>query len=209
MKLLSGRCSRKNKKPRLTVFHKLLLIMVLAALLLFAKGAYMQGKAYLAQQLLTFAWARHQQDGELYKAWPWADSAPLAQLTINDQEPLIVLSGATGSNLAFAPAWMVSSAPFNQGGNTVLVGHNDTHFKQLEDLPAASYITVKSYPQLQMSYQVIAAKVVNEKDLSVLEDSGFETITLITCYPFDADIINSDLRFVVIAKRVLQKGTGV
>ncbi|WP_019613908.1 class GN sortase [Psychromonas ossibalaenae] len=209
MKGLLKRFSSKNRKQRLTVFHKLLLVMVLAALLLFSKGAYMQGKAYLAQQLLTFAWARHQQDGELYKAWPWADSAPFAQLTINEQEPLIILSGATGSNLAFAPAWMVSSAAFNQGANSVLVGHNDTHFKQLEDLPPASYITIKTYPQLQMSYQVVATKIVNEKDLSVLENSGFETITLITCYPFDADIINSDLRFVVIAKRVQQKETGV
>lgn len=52
------------------------------------------------------------------------------------------------------------------------------------------------------NYQVQEAKIVNEKDLSVLEYNGEELLTLITCYPFDSTVYNSDLRFVVISKRI-------
>ena len=45
-------------------------------------------------------------------------------------------------------------------------------------------------------------KIVNEKDLSVLEDNGEKLLTLITCYPFDSTVYNSDLRFVVVSKRI-------
>ncbi len=192
----------KRRWRRLSLFHKSLLIVMLAGLLIFGKGLYMQGKALLAQQLLTFAWARHLQDGELHKAWPWADSAPFAQLSIAGQDPLIILSGATGSNLAFAPAWMVSTAPFNQGGNSVLVGHNDTHFNQLKNIKPDDDLILTTYHNSALFFQVIESKIVHEKDLSVLQASPQELLTLITCYPFDSNIVNSDLRFVVIAKRI-------
>ena len=193
--------NEKTEKKR-SIFHKTLLIFTLAGLLLFGKGIYMQGKALLAQQLLTFAWARHLQDGELHKAWPWADSAPFAQLSIAGQDPLIILAGATGSNLAFAPAWMVSSASFAQGGNSVLVGHNDIHFNQLKDIKIDDDLLLSTYADSALFYRVIETKIVSEKDLSVLQNSAEELLTLITCYPFDTDTYNSDLRFVVVGKRI-------
>ena len=198
---LSVSTSKKNK-THLSVFKKILLILVVMGLLVSGKGIYMQGKALLAQQLLNFAWARYLQDGELHKAWSWADSAPFARLTFPDQDPLIILAGATGSNLAFAPSWMVSSAPFSQGGNSVIVGHNDTHFNHLKEVKVADQLVVSTYENAQLFYQVIATKVVNEKDLSVVQNDGEELLTLITCYPFDSAIYNSDLRFVVVAKRI-------
>jgi sortase A len=194
----------KSRTARMSLFHKLLLLTILLALLILGKGMYMQGKAFVAQQLLTFAWARHMQDGNEHKAWPWADSSPIAQLTITGQDPLIILSGTSGENLAFAPTWMVASAAFNQGGNSVLVAHNDTHFKQLRNIELDSNLTINAYPNLQLDYRIIETKVVHEKDLSVLDDSEQEILTLITCYPFDSDTFNSELRFVVIAKRIKQ-----
>ena len=182
--------------------QKLLLVLMIAGLLIFGKGIYMQCKALLAQELLTSAWTSHLEDGKLHKAWSWADSAPFAQLTLPGQAPLIILSGATGSNLAFAPAWMVSSSPFGQGGNSVVVAHNDTHFKHLKDLDIGDQLTISTYENAALFYQVQETKIVNEKDLSVLEDNGEELLTLITCYPFDSTVYNSDLRFVVVSKRI-------
>jgi sortase A len=194
-------CNTKRWK-KLSLFHKLLLIILLAGLLLFSKGLYMQSKALLAQQLLSFAWGRHMQDGELHKAWPWADSEPFAQLRIAGQDPLIVLAGASGSNLAFAPAWMVSSARFDRGGNSVLAGHNDTHFKMLKDIILGDELIVTTVLNSPLFFQVIDISIVNQSDLSVLHAQEQETVTLITCYPFDSHIINSDLRYVVVAKRI-------
>lgn len=201
MFVLSMTTTNKSK-TKLSVFKKMLLALVIIGLLISGKGIYMQGKALLAQQLLNFAWARYLQDGELHKAWVWADSAPFARITLPDQEPLVILAGATGSNLAFAPAWMVSSAPFSQGGNSVIVGHNDTHFNQLKDMKLDDQLVVSTYANAQLFYTVVETKVVTEKDLSVLQNDGEELLTLITCYPFDSAIYNSDLRFVVVAKRI-------
>lgn len=185
-----------------SLFQNVMILMLIIALGTLAKGLYMPTKALLAQQLLNFAWARHLQDGELHKAWPWADSEPLAQLKIAGQSPLIILAGATGNNLAFAPTWMRSSAPFNQNGNSVLFGHNDSHFNSLKDTQLEDEIRITTYADTLLTYQVIETKIVNEQDVSVLENNGQEQITLITCYPFDSNIVNSDLRYVVIAKRI-------
>ena len=193
--------NKRSSKKRF-VFRKVLLLLIIAGCLLSGKAFYMQGKALLAQQLLTFAWARHLQDGELHKAWPWSDSEPFAQLTFPGQAPLVILSGATGNNLAFAPSWMVSSSPFAQGGNSVLVGHNDTHFNLLKNINIDDQLFLSTYQHSSLFYQVVETKVVNEKELQVLENSGEELLTLITCYPFDSAIYNSEQRFVVIAKRI-------
>lgn len=193
------KCSR-----RLTLYHKGLLIITLIAISLFAQGIYREGKAIVAQRLLSFAWARHLEDGETHKAWPWADSASIAQLTIAGQAPLMVIAGASASHLAFAPAWMVASSGFGQAGNSVVVAHNDTHFKQLKDVQLNSLLTLLSYPNLQFNYQVMATKIVNEKELSVLDVTDQEILTLITCYPFESSLLNSELRFVVVAKRIKQ-----
>ena len=201
--------AKKKRGKKRIIFHKSLLLLILAGLLLFGRGIYMQGKALLAQQLLTFAWARHLLDGEQHKAWPWADSAPFAQLTIAGQEPLIILAGATGSNLAFAPAWMVSSMPFAQGGNSVVVGHNDTHFNQLKDIKADDQLLLSTYADSVLFYQVVETKVVHERDLSVLQNTGEELLTLITCYPFDSDTYDSDLRFVVLSSRIKDTRTSI
>ena len=182
--------------------RKLMLIILFVALAFFAKGIYMPAKALFAQQLLNFAWARHLQDGELHRPWPWADSDPLAQLQMAGQDPLIILAGATGNNLAFAPAWMITSSPFNRNGNSVLFGHNDTHFNILKEAQIDDEILLTTYADTLLTYQVIETKIVSENELSVIQDNGQERLTLITCYPFDSNIVHSDLRFVVVAKRI-------
>lgn len=207
MELLKA--DKKNRSRRFSLYHTVLLIMTLIAVSFFAQGFYLQGKALVAQRLLSVAWNSYLEDGERHKPWPWADSAPIAQLTIAGQDPLMVISGASASHLTFAPAWMVSSSDFGQAGNSVVVAHNDTHFKQLKDVQINSFLTLLTYPNLEFNYQVMLTKIVNEKELSVLEVTDQEILTLITCYPFDSTILNSDLRFVVIAKRIKQPFTDI
>jgi sortase A len=186
-----------------TFFNKLLLVMALSGLLIFSKGAYIKVKAQVAQVLLELAWYKQQQDQSPHKAWSWADGYPMAKITINQQSPLIILTGATGSNLAFGPSWLVSSSPLNRGGNSVIFAHNDTHFNRLKNISVGDRISVESSEQEDYRYQVSETKVIDEMDLSVLTLTDKEVITLITCYPFDSSISNSNLRFVVIAKRIL------
>lgn len=194
----------KNKSRRLSLYHKVLLAITLIAISLFAQGIYKEGKVIVTQRLLSFAWASHLQDGETHKPWPWAESGPIAQLSIAGQAPLIVIKGASARHLALAPAWMVSSSGFGQAGNSVVLADNDRYFKQLKDVKLNSYLTLDTYPNLQLDYQVIATKIVNKKDLSALDVADQEILTLVTNYPLQSRISNSELRFVVIAKRIKQ-----
>jgi sortase A len=196
--------NKKNSSRRLSLYHKALLMLTLIAIYFFAQGLYREGKAIVAQRLLSFSWASYLEDGERHKPWPWADSGPIAQLTIAGQAPLMVIAGASSSHLAFAPAWMVSSSGFGHAGNSVVVAHNDTHFKALKDVRLNSLLTLRTYPNLEFNYQVVATKIVSEKELSVLDVSDQEILTLITRYPFESTLLSSELRFVVVAKRIKQ-----
>ncbi|PKH01510.1 class GN sortase [Psychromonas sp. MB-3u-54] len=198
------KANKKNSNWRLSLYHKVLLIITLIAICFCAQGIYREAKAIVAQRLLSLAWVSHLEDGERHKPWPWADSVPIAQLTIAGQGPLMVVAGTSISHLTLAPAWMVSSSGFGKVGNSVVVAHNDTHFKQLKEVHLNSLLTVNTYPNLQFNYRVIATKIVNEKELSVLKVSEQEILTLITCYPFESSLLNSELRFVVVAKRIKQ-----
>jgi len=182
--------------------YKLFVVYFLLAISLFGQGVYIKAKAQLAQVLLESAWQKQQQDSLPYKAWSWADGYPVAKISINNETPFIILAGASGSNLAFAPSWLVTSSDFNESGNSVVFAHNDTYFKGLEALNNESIIAIETAKAEQLRYQVKEIKVIHETNLSVLSQGDEDIVTLITCYPFDASIIHSDLRFVVIAKRI-------
>src|SRR5207248_2826247 len=83
--------------------------LVSAALLaggaaLFGHGAYIYAKAGLAQVLLRRAWERTLAGERDVKPWPWADTWPVARLTIPKAgTDSIVLAGASGRTLAFGP----------------------------------------------------------------------------------------------------------
>lgn len=180
--------------------HKLLSAYLLIAMFILGQGGYIKLKAQLAQVLLEFAWQQQQLGFEDRKAWPWADGHPIAKISISEHFPVIILSGVSGSNLAFAPSWLASSTAITQGGNSVIFAHNDTHFNSLKEISIGDLITIESLNQQHSSYQVSEIKVVHETDLSVLAETEQQIITLITCYPFDSSIINSDLRLVVTAR---------
>ncbi|HIP76700.1 MAG TPA: class GN sortase [Psychromonas hadalis] len=163
----------------------------------------MPAKALLAQQLLSFAWARHLDDGQYHRAWPWADSMPIAQLILGENaQPFVVLSGVSGENLALSPSWMQSTSAFNQGGNSVIFAHNDTHFNPLKNAQLGNEISVVLRGKEEFHYKISKLKIVDKNDLTVLENDGIEKITLITCYPFDSTVRHTRLRYIVIAERV-------
>jgi sortase A len=103
------------------LFYKLLLLYFLVAMAIFGQGVYIKIKAQVAQVLLEIAWNQQQQDYLPHKAWLWADGHPLAKITITQQQPLIILTGGSGSNLAFTPSWLASSSLFDRGGNSVVL----------------------------------------------------------------------------------------
>lgn len=171
--------------------------------LLVGKGFWIHGKAMLAQSLTQMAWGRTLQGERDVKPWPWADTWPLARLTV----PALgvdsyVLAGSSGRTLAFGPGHVDGSAVPGRRGNCVIVAHRDTQFAFLRDLRQGDAILLETPDRLLHRYTVVDRRIVHERDTSILEPSSQYRLTLITCYPFDAILPGTPLRCVVTAEIV-------
>lgn len=171
----------------------------------------MQAKAHFAQYLIEQAWTKTLADGQSHKPWSWADTYPVAKLSIYREQAansdieaelndsLYVLAGASGRNLAFGPSLVLSSAPAGQKGNTVIAGHRDTHFAILNGMAVGRRLSLQTLKGNNIIYEVVATQVVNETETQFMAPSDDNRLTLITCYPFDALQGGAELRFVVQA----------
>ncbi|MGI2136932.1 class GN sortase [Shewanella baltica] len=178
---------------------------------LLGKGLYMQAKAHFAQYLIEQAWTKTLADGQSHKPWSWADTYPVAKLSIYREQAansdieaelndsLYVLAGASGRNLAFGPSLVLSSAPAGQKGNSVIAGHRDTHFAILNGMAVGRRLSLQTLKGNNIIYEVVATQVVHETETQFMAPSDDNRLTLITCYPFDALQGGAELRFVVQA----------
>ena len=165
-----------------------------------AAGGKIYLKAQLAQLLLRRAWAETQATGRPVKPWSWADTWPVARLSVPRHDvDLIVLAGASGRTLAFGPGHVDGSAAPGTPGNTVVTGHRDTQFRFLKDLAPGDELWLVGPDGGGRRYVVVDALVVDERDTSVLAETGEPRLTLVTCFPFDALVPGGPLRYVVRA----------
>ena len=163
-------------------------------------GAYIYAKAALAQHLLRQAWDDTLQGQAAVKPWSWADTYPVARLTMPQQGvDLIVLAGASGRTLAFGPGHVDGTPIPGEIGNSVLSAHRDTHFEFLQHLKLGDAFRVENAQGKKTRYVVQATRVVDQSDVSVMRASTFEQLTLVTCYPFNAIRAGGPLRYVVTA----------
>ncbi len=169
---------------------------------LLADGCWIRTKAVLAQFLLQRAWEQTLESGEQTKPWPWADTWPVARLQVERLAvDLIVLEGESGEVLAFGPGHLPGSSAPGRNGHCVLAGHRDTSFRFLKDLQGGDIVTLQSQDGALQEYRVMATAVRDAANL-YLEESGFASLTLFTCYPFDALHSGSGHRYLVFAERM-------
>jgi len=166
-----------------------------------ASGSWIQIKAVVAQELLERSWQQTLSHGAPVQPWPWADHWPVAKLKIprTDSE-LIVLSGDSGSSLAFAPGWNSKSAKPGEQGVTVISGHRDTHFNILKDTAIGDSIVIVTAQGVTVNYQVETIDVVDSRVATIKTEQPGQTLVLVTCYPFDLVVAGGPLRYVVTAK---------
>jgi sortase A len=162
-------------------------------------GAYIHAKAWLAQQLIASAWTRTLEGERAAKPWPWADTWPVARLKVIDRDiDLYVLADASGRSLAFGPGYVSGSAPIG-AGNTVIAGHRDTHFAFLRDLQPGDDLEIQTPDGREWRFQVEETHVIDSRTERLRFDDGAATITLLTCYPFDALVPGGPLRYAAVA----------
>jgi sortase A len=165
--------------------------------LLLGEQGYLKVKARLAEILIGRAFAAHLEDGRPHPPWPWADMHPIARLDVARLGVRrLVLSGASGSSMAFGPGHIDGTSPPGGPGNCVLAGHRDSWFAFLEHLERGDRIVLEGRRGARR-YVVEETVVTSVTDASVLEPTDRPRLTLVTCWPFGG-LRSGPLRYVVV-----------
>ncbi len=112
----------------------------------------------------------------------------------------VVTEGETDAILDLGAGHLADTPWLGQPGNVVLAGHRDTVFRPLEYIRAGDVIDVTGHSGAAR-YRVTSTKIVAPTDLSVLDASDDDTLTLITCFPF-VYVGHAPQRFIVRATAI-------
>jgi sortase A len=112
----------------------------------------------------------------------------------------IILDSDDPKSLRRGVCHIPDTALFGQTGNVVLAGHRDTVFRGLRRIAMHDTVIVTT-PDSVYRYSVTATEVVHPESTEVLENSGGNVLTLVTCWPFGF-IGPAPKRFVVHASRI-------
>jgi sortase A len=186
-----------------------------------AEATWIEAKAYVAQSLIEVAWQRNQLGKASAQPWPWADTTPVARLTVLERDPpsvtvpptlaaprgasLIVLEGSSGRNLAFGPTHDAASVLPGERGNSVIAAHRDTHFRILATLEPGDRLRIERPDGHVAFFAVTDISIVDSRHTRIALAADEPRLTLVTCYPFDAIRPGGPLRFVVTADLIASR----
>lgn len=173
-------------------------LLALGALLT-VNGLWIPAKAVLAQYLLERAWQRTLSGRPGLPPWPWADTFPVARLTVGGRA-VLVLADSGGQGLAFGPTHVAGSAAPGTAGTTVISAHRDTHFRDLDAVKPGAAITLQTPDGRTVAYHVTGSRVLATPQLAILRDGRARRLVLITCWPLDGVIPGRPERFALYAE---------
>ncbi len=131
--------------------------------------------------------------------------APLAILRI----PRIglevpVLEGTDAWTLNRGVGNIADTAKPGAQGNSGIAGHRDSHFRALKDVRPGDEIELETPEEIGI-YRVERMWIVGPEDVSVLDPTPSDSVTLVTCYPFYF-IGSAPERYIVRAVRTTSRG---
>lgn len=182
-------------------------LLLISGSVLLGEQGWLAVKAVIAERLIGRAFAAHLADGEVHRPWSWADTYPVARLSVPRLGlARIVLAGASGASLAFGPGHVSGTSSPNGDGNCGLAGHRDSWFSFLQELRLGDEILLETRERSRR-YVVSDLSVRSMWDGEALAPAEQTRLTLITCYPFGG-LRRSALRYVVVARPELRGVTG-
>jgi sortase A len=176
----------------------LALLLLAGSAWLFAGAAVIHGKAQVAQWLIAHAW-RQNAGSAPARPWPWADTWPVAELTVPSLgKTQYVLHGTSGQALAFGPGLDPGGAAPGEPGVMLLAGHRDTHFAWLASVAPGTELRLTDRAGDLRVYEVVRTRILDSR-VGPLEAGRHDGLVLVTCFPFDAVAPGGPLRYVVEA----------
>src|SRR5207244_10723107 len=86
-----------------------------------------------------------------------------------------------------------------QPGNALRSAHREPHFRFLHDVAVGDALIVEMPAGQRFPYRVREIDVADQRHLHLPRMPAEPTLTLVTCYPFDAVETGGPLRYVVVA----------
>ena len=177
----------------------------LLALLLLAGGGYfsfqaikIEVKATVAQVLLDYSWNKSLKENKPYKPWPSFDGSPILKLEIPRYNiSQIVLEGTSGQALAFGPAFHKETYLPSSNKITAISSHRDSHGEYIKNLEIGDILKLQDLDKNWHTYKIEEFLIVNVKEAVTINKKN--RLLLITCYPFDALLSGTPLRYIVSA----------
>jgi sortase A len=178
----------------------LALVLVLSGGVLVAQAAYIHAKALVAQILLERAFAQTLATGEQVKPWSWADTWPVARVSVPRlNASAIVLAGASGQALAFGPGQVERTPDAGEPGTAVYSAHRDTHFDFLGKVVVGDEILVTRRDGREIRFRVTGTSIVRWDASSIDAAAEGRRLALVTCWPLNGKL-SGPLRYVVHAE---------
>jgi len=113
----------------------------------------------------------------------------------------VVVEGEGDRELKVAAGHIPGTSLPGQRGNVGIAAHRDTFFRPLRRIRENDAITVTTLSG-EFRYRVVSTAIVKPDNVRVLFPSKTETLTLVTCYPFNF-VGPAPRRFIVRAERLL------
>lgn len=175
----------------------IMLISLVFGLWYLASASWIYSKAHAATFLIKDAWQETLISKKVNKPWSWADTWPVADMSIPSIGlSEIVLSGDSGSSLAFGPGISHAGSALDDAGTTLISGHRDTHFSKLKNININDVIFIKT-PAANRQYKVKDIGVVDSRTYKLDRDNVNYDLVLSTCYPFNTISVGGTERFIV------------
>ena len=134
-------------------------------------------------------------------ASPVREGAPLGRIEINRVGlTAMVQEGVDEVTLRRAVGHIPGTPLPGQSGNVGLAGHRDSFFRELRQIRLDDEITLATLNGTHR-YRVETTSVVAPEETEVLVDTGYDRLTLVTCYPFNF-VGSAPKRFIVSARKI-------
>lgn len=124
---------------------------------------------------------------------PIVGTLAIPRMGLND----IILDGTSLDILKYGPGHLLGSSYPGHPGNMVIAAHNDFEFHTLGKLQAGDLVYITISNGRVYKFKVEKSQVIGPKDVIALNTS-VPTLTLSTCYPFNA-FRQTPYRYIVTA----------
>jgi sortase A len=116
---------------------------------------------------------------------------------------VMFVEGVDAGDLRRAAGHIPGTALPGQAGNIGIAGHRDTFFHSLRSVKLGDTVTLETAAG-EWRYRVVSLRVVKPEDVTVLDATHRDALTLVTCFPFHF-IGAAPKRFVVRAERLANR----